>query len=86
MEFDYLDLLDETSFEAERCKLIKAEIEKSPPEHRKKLLVLQYRLDLIRVKSSPIEFMQRCMGLITEDLENMSDEFSMIAHLLGAKP
>ena len=77
-DLSYLGTLDETSFEAERCRLIANELLKVAPERRKKLVILQMELDQVRDKGSPEEFMRYCMARISENLENLGDQFGLL--------
>ena len=77
-DLSYLGTLDETSFEAERCRLIANELLKVAPERRKKLVILQMELDQVRDKVSPEEFMRYCMARISENLENLGDQFGLL--------
>lgn len=83
MDLAYLSTLDETAFEAERCRLIAAEILKVDPERRKKLVLFQMQLDQVRDKVSSEEFMMHCMAGITENLENLSDQMGMLQSILN---
>lgn len=84
--FAYLDTLDADSFERERNKIIAAEILKAPPEHRIGLLAMQYQLDMRRDRMTREEFMSSLFVDITENLENLTDQFVALGHQLGLKP
>lgn len=85
-DLSYMSALGETEFEAERCRLIRAEIMKAPEERRKQLLNLQMQLDLVRDKVSSEEFMLHCASMITENLENMVDQAARLKSLVQPPP
>ena len=74
--------LDPTSieWEAERCRLIKAEIDSAPEHLRKKLQLLQMELDQVRDRSTPEEFMQYLLHVAQENRENQEDYELFIKH------
>ena len=73
-------------FEAERCRLIKAEIEKVPPEHRSKALLLQMELDRLREELSPEKFMEAIVFKLREQVENLEDIAQYLKNTSGKKP
>jgi len=75
MDLSYLANLSETQFEAERYRLIKAEIEKAPtPVLKKKALALQFELDALRETLSTEDFLQSIAHRIRDNLENIEDQ------------
>jgi len=78
--------LEGAAFEAERRRLINAEIMKAGPERRAGLLLMQARLDKVRGQVSSLDFLQICFVQIRENLENVLDQCSAIEHLAGKKP
>jgi hypothetical protein len=85
-DLSYLSMLDDTSFEAERNRLIANEILKAPAERRKKLVLLQMQLDQVRDKVSSEQFMRHCMALITENMENLSDQLVLLKSVIEPPP
>ena len=62
-----------TEFEAERNRLIRETIEAAPEAQRKKMYSLQLELDLLRVHSTPEEFMSQIVSKFRENIENLED-------------
>jgi len=85
-DFSHLSTLSEDAFELERNRIIGSFINSSPPEQRRALLATQYRLDMLRDKSTPEQFLKSLFAEIGENLENMGDQFVAIGHQLGLKP
>jgi hypothetical protein len=81
-DLGYLQHLDEASFEAERNRLIAAEILKAPPERRKKLVILQMELDKFRDAHTPEEFMRELVSRIGEQVENFEDCAQFVTNTL----
>jgi hypothetical protein len=78
--------LEGEAFEAERRRLISAEIMKAAPERREALLLMQAGLDEVRDQVSSADFLQICFERIRENLENVLDQYVAIGHLSGKKP
>lgn len=72
-DLGYLQYLDEASFEAERNRLIAAEILKVPPERRKKLEDLQLELNRFRDTHTSEEFMRELISRMNEQYLNLED-------------
>jgi hypothetical protein len=72
-DLSYLQYLDAESFEAERSRLIGAELLKVAPERRKKLLLLQLELDQFRSTHTSEEFMRELVLRLNEQVENLED-------------
>lgn len=72
-DLGYLQYLDEAAFEAERNRLLKAEVMKAPPERRKKLILLQMELNQFRDTHTSEEFIRELVFRIGEQIENLED-------------
>ena len=72
-DLGYLELLDEVSYEAERCRLIANELLKAPPAVRRKLVLLQMELDQLRDTLTQEQFMHELAKRATENAENLLD-------------
>lgn len=77
-DLGYLQHLDAASFEAERNRLIAAEILKVPPERRKKLVLLQMELDKFRDTHTSEEFLMHINSVLRENLENLEDKLQFM--------
>lgn len=86
MDLSYLANLSELEFEAERCRLIMAEIENAPtPELRKKGLLLQMEIDTRRDTMPRDQFIGSLLSQASENLENLSDQFVALKHTIFPK-
>lgn len=86
MDLSYLANLSEFEYEAERCRLIEAELDKaSTPELRRKGLALQLRLDQRREQMSSEQFMASLVRDMSENIENISDQFVALQHTIFPK-
>lgn len=76
--------LDPTSieFEVERSRLIKEMIERAPEPQRKKMQLLQLELDLLRVHSTPEEFMNQIVLKSRDQVENLEDLVQFLKNTL----
>lgn len=84
-DLSYLADLSETEFEIERCRLINEELNKVPKHLRTKLLEYQFVLDVRREKLSPTEFLTSLVSDMSENVENLSDQFVSIQNTLIKK-
>jgi hypothetical protein len=88
MKFDFDEMAalaksDPYEFERRRVELIKAEINKAPPEHRPKLRALQLKLDMSRANMGHQEFIDYCFKEIDVKLDLMADKLDYLEnHLL----
>lgn len=74
-------------FEAERVRLIREAIDGAPEHLRKKLLAMQLQLDLVRESTTPEQFNQHLWFTISENLENLADQFQAITNaVIRAQP
>ena len=79
-DLSYLATLEPHLFEAERCKLIQQQIDLAPPEHQKKLRVLQMHLDMLREQNTPEQFTKILFKEINESIENLGDLWVAVTH------
>lgn len=82
MDLRYLAGLTQDEFESERRKIIANFIQSAPPERRVSLLRIQYELDAIREECSSEDFIRLCFSRITENLENISDQMTLMRNIL----
>lgn len=75
LDLTRLQSLDPESieFEAERCRLIEAEIQKVPAEKRNRLKAFQMGLDLYREQHGAEMFLKHIADQLRENVENLED-------------
>lgn len=80
----YLELLDEVSFEAERCRLIANELAKAPKSVQRKLVLLQMELDRLRDTLTQEQFMLELAKRASENAENILDLMNYVKNTLSS--
>lgn len=71
---------DPAKFEAARGELITEYLKSVPEEHRKAAYAMQCKIDLARETMSPEQLLEWMRKELAELAENLSDQFSFIAH------
>jgi hypothetical protein len=84
VDFDKLITLNPKEFEEERQRIISKYLDSLPSEVRTKCLALQYQLDIKRDELNILENLEYSFSCISENLENMLDQFSAIKNLVAA--
>jgi len=73
-------------FEAERQRLIKAEIEKVPLERRGKLFLFQEKLDQYRAQHGATKFLEHIVEQLRENVENLEDTLQYLKNTRAKTP
>ena len=79
--FDELSKLAKTDpemFELRRNQLIQTEISKAPEHLQEGLLRMQKQLDQTRASTDSFSFIKYCMTQVSENLENLEDQWRCI--------
>lgn len=82
IDFDNLAKLAATNllaFEAERSRILSAALREIPEKNQAACRALQSELDRTRSNMSSEKFMAHLSGRIKENLENLSDAWTMVA-------
>lgn len=77
--------LNEFDFEAERCRIINSYLDGLTLDQRKLALLQQFKLERLRDKSTPEEFLSSLLVSLRENIENLDDQVLALKHLIEPK-
>lgn len=81
MNLTYLSKLTDEQFELERARIISEYLSSLPAGSQKKLRSFQSELDLLRLSSTPEDFMKHLADALRENLENLGDQLVSLRNL-----